>query len=105
MTEQQRDLSLYEVLRQLRDTHRRLIELVNTVPGDQLRSETRFRRRLRLDTYGHYPKRELAKGNVERDGLFRSVAFFADESGEGGGTSSGSLTNLAVKPRRLRPGI
>jgi len=60
MTEQQRDLSLYEVLRQLRDTHRRLIELVNTVPEDQLRSETRFRRRLRLDTYGHYPKRELA---------------------------------------------
>ena len=49
-------LSLAEVLRQQGETHRRLIEFIHAVPEDQFRSETRFRRRLRLDTYGHYSK-------------------------------------------------
>jgi hypothetical protein len=41
MTSQKRDLSL--------------IDFVRNVPGDQFAAETRARRRLRLDTYSHYP--------------------------------------------------
>jgi hypothetical protein len=55
MTEQKRGLSLSEVLTQLEETHLRLVEYVQSAPEEQLSSETRFRRRLRLDTYGHYP--------------------------------------------------
>jgi len=55
-TEEKRDLSFSEVLRQRDRTHRRLIRFIRTVPEDQLNRETSFRRRLRLDTYGHYPK-------------------------------------------------
>ena len=55
MAEQKRDLSLSDVLRQQDDTHRRLVESILSVPEDQFARETRFRRRLRLDTYGHYP--------------------------------------------------
>jgi len=54
MTEQKRTLSLAEVLRQRDDAHRRLIDFVHSVPEDQFTGETRFRRRLRLDTYSHY---------------------------------------------------
>ena len=54
MTEQKRSLSLSEVLRQLDETHSRLIDLVQSAPADQLGGKTRWRRRLRLDTYGHY---------------------------------------------------
>ncbi len=56
MTELKKHLSLSEVLRQQADTHRRLIEFIQGAPEDQLIRETRFRHRLRLDTYGHYPK-------------------------------------------------
>ena len=56
MTEQKRNLSLSEVLRQRDDTHRRLIAFIQSAPEDQFIQETRFRRRLRLDTYSHYPK-------------------------------------------------
>jgi hypothetical protein len=56
MTEQKRNLSLDEVLRQRDETHHRLIDFIQTVPEDQIVRETRFRRRLRLDTYSHYPK-------------------------------------------------
>ena len=55
MTEQKASLSLAVVRRQLDGTHRRLIDFVRRTPEDQLSRETRFRRRLRLDTYGHYP--------------------------------------------------
>ena len=55
MTEQKRALSLAEVLRQLDETHRRLVEYVRDAPEEQFTSDTRFRRRLRLDTYSHYP--------------------------------------------------
>jgi hypothetical protein len=55
-TEQKKSLSLPEVFRSQEDIHRRLIELVEAVPEDQLGGDTRFRRRLRLDTYGHYPQ-------------------------------------------------
>ena len=60
MAEQKRVLSLSKVLRQRDDTHRRLIDFVGSVPEDQIARETRFRRRLRLDTYGHYPKHAQA---------------------------------------------
>ena len=60
MAEQKGRLSLTEVLRQRDDTHRRLIDYLQTVPEDQIATETRFRRRLRLDTYGHYPKHTAA---------------------------------------------
>ena len=55
MTEQKRSLSLPEVLRQRDDVHRRLIAFIEGVSEDQFIRETRFRRRLRLDTYHHYP--------------------------------------------------
>lgn len=56
MTEQKRGLSLSEVLWQREDTHCRLIDFVQSAPEDQFIRETRFRRRLRLDTYSHYPE-------------------------------------------------
>jgi hypothetical protein len=55
MTEQKRSLSLTEVRKQLDETHLKLIEYIQSVPDEQFTSETRFRRRLRLDTYSHYP--------------------------------------------------
>jgi hypothetical protein len=56
MTERKAALPLAGVLRELENTHRRLVALLESAPVDQLRAETRFRRRLRLDTYGHYAK-------------------------------------------------
>jgi hypothetical protein len=55
MSEQKRALSLAEVRHQLDDTHRRLIAFVQQMPEEQITRETRARRRLRLDTYSHYP--------------------------------------------------
>lgn len=54
MTQRSRDLTLQDVLRRRDDTHRRLLELVARVPEAECGGDTRFRRRLRLDTYGHY---------------------------------------------------
>ena len=59
-TERNRKLPLYEVLRQRDDTHRRLIAFLRSVPEEELVRETRFRRRLRLDTYDHYAKHAMA---------------------------------------------
>jgi hypothetical protein len=56
VTEQRKALSLAEVLRQRDAVHCRLIRFIQGVPKDQIAGETRFRRRLRLDTYGHYPE-------------------------------------------------
>ena len=55
MTAKKRSLSLGEILRQLEATHRRLIAFVRAAPADQFAADTRARRRLRLDTYSHYP--------------------------------------------------
>lgn len=55
VSEQKRGLSLSEVRRQSEETHRRLIGFIESVPAEQLAGDTRARRRLRLDTYGHYP--------------------------------------------------
>lgn len=54
MTQRNRDLPLSEVLQRRDDTHARLIEFVQRVPESECGGGTRFRRRLRLDTYGHY---------------------------------------------------
>ncbi len=60
MTEQKRGLALADVLRQQEETHRGLIAYVHSAPVEQFMRETRFRRRLRLDTYSHYPKHAKA---------------------------------------------
>jgi hypothetical protein len=60
MTQQTQGLSLADVVRRRDEVHARLIALVENVPDDQLSGDSRFRRRLRLDTYGHYPKHERA---------------------------------------------
>ncbi|MGH7656817.1 MAG: hypothetical protein ACREL6_01190, partial [Gemmatimonadales bacterium] len=55
MTHQRSGLSLAEVLRQHDEVHEHLVKYVRSAPGELYIRETRFRRRLRLDTYGHYP--------------------------------------------------
>lgn len=55
MTDRRRHLTLHDVLRQHDDVHARLISYVRSAPEELYRTETRFRRRLKLDTYGHYP--------------------------------------------------
>ena len=55
MTEQRSGLSLAEVLRQHDEVHARLMDYVAASPEELFTRETRFRRRLRFDTYGHYP--------------------------------------------------
>ena len=54
MTQRNRELPLAEVLRRRDGTHRRLLEFVEGVPESECGGDTRFCRRLRLDTYGHY---------------------------------------------------
>jgi hypothetical protein len=54
-TEAKRRLSLKEVRAQAAQTHARLLDLIHGVPAAELGGGTRARRRLRLDTYGHYP--------------------------------------------------
>ena len=56
MTEQRKDWSLAKVLRQRDEVHHRLVAFIESVPIHEAAGETRFLRRLRLDTYGHYPK-------------------------------------------------
>ena len=55
MTKRNAKLSLTQVLRRSDATHGRLIALVERVSETQIVRETRFRKRLRLDTYSHYP--------------------------------------------------
>ncbi len=55
MTEAKRRLSLADIQRRLEETHRELIAYLRRVPEEQFATETRFRHRLRLDTYSHYP--------------------------------------------------
>jgi hypothetical protein len=60
MTDQKRGLSLSDVMQQQEETHCRLIAYVHSAPEESFTRETRFRRRLRLDTYSHYPKHAKA---------------------------------------------
>ena len=50
------NLSLEEVQKQLGDTHHRLVAQVPRMPEEHWVKDTRVRRRLRIDTYGHYRK-------------------------------------------------
>lgn len=69
MTERKRQLTLEAVLQQFDDVHQRLVDYVSAVPRELVERETRFRRRLRLDTYGHYPRHARAiAGWRERTG-------------------------------------
>jgi hypothetical protein len=54
MAERKRDLALSDVRRRLEDSHRQVVDLIRGVSEYLLTGETPFRRRLRLDTYGHY---------------------------------------------------
>jgi hypothetical protein len=54
-TEEKKNLPLTQVLQEMHDVHRRLIAYTESAPLNQFQEETRFRRRLRLDTYSHYP--------------------------------------------------
>ena len=80
MTEQRRHLSLADVRRQHDDVHAQLIAYVRAAPGELFERETRFRRRLRLDTYAHYPIhakaiREWRKRSIgEREGAEPQMA-------------------------------
>lgn len=60
MTAKKAGLPLAEVFRRQEEVHCRVLEAIERAPEDQLVSETRFRRRLRLDTYGHYPRHTRA---------------------------------------------
>jgi hypothetical protein len=55
MREQKRSLSLEEVRKEAVETHQRLVAYIQSVPEEQIILEKRFQRRLRLDTYSHYP--------------------------------------------------
>src|SRR5215213_8223378 len=59
-TTQKKQLPLSEVLRELDQVHARLLEYIQAAPDELFATETRFRRRLRLDAYGHYPKHARA---------------------------------------------
>lgn len=60
MAEKKRDLSLAEIRRQMEETHRQVIETIQNAPEEQIRRETPFRRRVKLDTYSHYPEHTKA---------------------------------------------
>ena len=53
--QESRALSPADALAHFEDTHRRLLAYLHTAPEELLATETRFRRRIRLDTYRHYP--------------------------------------------------
>jgi len=55
MTRQRAHLPLEHVLAQQTTVHRKLIGIVADIPLAELGGNSRIRRRIRLDTYGHYP--------------------------------------------------
>ena len=60
MTAKKAELSLADVFQQQEEVHSRLVALIERAPEDLFARETRFRRRLRLDTYSHYPQHAIA---------------------------------------------
>lgn len=56
MTEKYRLISLDEVLKRRDATHQRLLNYIRKAPEEQITTETRFRRRIRYDSYSHYPE-------------------------------------------------
>jgi hypothetical protein len=55
-TEDGRRRSLAEVMRRRDETHARLVDFIRAQREGTFGGRTRARRRLRLDTYGHYPE-------------------------------------------------
>jgi len=55
MTEKWAALTLAEVQRKVMETHAKVITYLQSVPEEEFKSGSRFRRRILLDTYGHYP--------------------------------------------------
>jgi hypothetical protein len=82
-------LTLAEVRRQHVRVHRRLLDYVATIPDGALGSKTRARRRLRLDTYGHYRHHAAAirkwRGQVS---FFRISDVFGKGPFETGGSAA-----------------
>jgi hypothetical protein len=72
MTKNKAALSLPEVREEAIDVHRRLVRYLERAPEDQLTGETRFRHRLRMDTYGHYPKHAQAIREWRAKGAVKS---------------------------------
>ena len=68
-SEEMRGRSLASVLRKHDETHQRLIAYIRSVPEELFATETRFRRRLRSDTYGHYPHHAKAIRKWRRDSM------------------------------------
>jgi hypothetical protein len=60
-------LSLAEARQTLRATHQRLLDFLVRVPESWFASETRFRHRLRLDTWAHYPEHTEAILNWRKE--------------------------------------
>jgi hypothetical protein len=54
VSEQKQSQSLAEVRAQSAETHRRLLDYLQTAPESQFAQPTPFRHRLRLETYSHY---------------------------------------------------
>src|ERR1700733_12444231 len=75
MTERKRELSVSAGLKEQAEIHRRLVEFILGAPEELFVRETRFRRRLRLDTWSHYPKHTEAvrKWRAGGGGVFPSV--------------------------------
>lgn len=55
MTVKRSHLTVEEVLQQHNEVHEHLLAYVRAAPEELWARETKFRRRLRLDTFGHYP--------------------------------------------------
>jgi len=55
MAARKKALPLNVVIDQLQTTHRQLLDYLAAEPEEYLTRETPFRRRVRLDTYSHYP--------------------------------------------------
>jgi DinB family protein len=80
MAEQKRDTALSDVLRQLDETHLRLLDYLQSVSEEHFTRETRFRRRLRLDTYSHYllharAMREWRERLAEKRDIQKEIGF------------------------------
>lgn len=60
MAELKRSLPLAQVLRQMEESHQQVVDFVRQAPEEQFATDTRFRRRLRLDTYSHYAEHARA---------------------------------------------
>jgi len=58
--QRKRDLSVAEVRRQLGEAHAHLLDYLEGAPSEAFISGSRFQRRLREDTYGHYPEHARA---------------------------------------------